>query len=520
MTIQVQHPSNQKVDHSAPQTLVILAAGMGSRIRAGGAETPKPLVDVGGLPLLKRAILTATRAQVERFVVILGYEAQVIQEALEHDEQLTALNIQWVFHEQFQLKNGVSVLQAKPFVDGEFYLTMADHVVEPAIYTALANQKMKGDLALAVDYKLDQVFDMDDATKVKVGSDTEILEIDKALSDFDAVDTGVFRCSPKLFEALETVYEQEGDVSLSQGVKALADQGKAHTVDVGKAWWQDVDDLSTRDEAERRLFASLTKDSDGFVSKNFNRPVSKWISRRLMRTSVSPNHVTATALFIGLLAAIANCCADADSLWLIALGGILFHLSSVVDGVDGELARLRFQFSEFGAWFDTISDVIINHSYLFTLGIAATRITGEVIWAYLSTLVLVLSIIVLKTITQTLNDRGETYLPAMDWSFKNEADCHTLFQKICKYFAFAARRDFYAFSLMFMSFMGVIALKISTIASVIVIGFVFGQHLRTKLLKKAQLQQLQVTPKLSVNHTISKPSTRPESTTGQIPALS
>ena len=474
MTTQLEKPN-----HSDLKQLVILAAGMGSRIRAGGAESPKPLVDVGGLPLLKRSILTANRAGINRFVVILGYEAELIENSLQDDEQLASLDIEWVFHERYQLKNGVSVLQAKPYIDGEFYLTMADHVVEPDIYKALAAEPLKGDLALAVDYKLDDVFDMDDATKVKVGPEAEILEIDKALLDFDAVDTGVFRCSQGLFHALETVYDQDGDASLSQGVKKLADLGQAYTVDVGKAWWQDVDDLLTREEAERRLFVSLTKDSDGFISKNINRKVSKWISRRLMRTSVSPNHVTAAALFIGLLAAAANLLADADHLWFIALGGVLFQLSSIVDGCDGELARLRFQFSEFGAWFDTISDVIINHSYLFTLGLAATQISGDPIWAYMSTVVLILSAFVLKHMTKALRAKGETYLPAMDWSFKDDQDCQSIFQKICKHFAFCARRDFYAFGLMIFSFGGLTAIKISTIASVIVIGFVFGQFVRT-----------------------------------------
>ncbi len=474
MTAKLEQAQQQEI-----KQLVILAAGMGSRIRAGGAESPKPLVDVGGLPLLKRSILTANKAGIERFIVILGYEAELIETRLRDDEQLAPLDIEWVFHERYQLKNGVSVLQAKPFIEGEFYLTMADHVVEPAIYQALAAHPLKGDLALAVDYKLDDVFDMDDATKVKVGPQSEIIEIDKALVDFDAVDTGVFRCSQGLLAALETVYDQEGDASLSQGVKKLADLGRAHTVDVGKAWWQDVDDLLTRAEAERRLFASLTKESDGFISKNINRKVSKWISRRLMRTSVSPNHVTAAALFIGLLAAGANLLADADNMWFIALGGILFQLSSIVDGCDGELARLRFQFSEFGAWFDTISDVIINHSYLFTLGLAATRVSGEPIWAYMSTLVLILSIVILKNITKALHAKGETYLPAMDWSFKNNQDCQSLFQKICKHFSFFARRDFYAFGLMLFSFGGLTAMKISTLASVIVISFVFGQFVRT-----------------------------------------
>ena len=360
---------------------------------------------------------------------------------------------------------------------------MADHVVEADIYKLLGAHSMKGDLALAVDYKLEQVFDMDDATKVKVGVEDEILEIDKELSEFDAVDTGVFRCTQGLFDALEVVYDREGDASLSQGVKALADQQKAHTVSIGESWWQDVDDLLTRDEAERRLFKSLTKESDGFVSKTVNRPISKWISRRLMKTSVSPNHVTGAALTIGLLAAVCNLLADAENLWLIALGGVLFQFSSIVDGCDGELARLRFQFSKFGAWFDTISDVIINHSYLFTLGVAASCITGEPIWSYISALVLTLSVIVLKTMTSALNAKGETYLPAMEWSYKNEADCQTLFQKTCKHFAFMARRDFYAFALMILSFVGVTALKVSTIGSLVIIGFVFGQHLRTKLAK-------------------------------------
>ena len=300
--------NQQGVDNhrAAPTQLVILAAGMGSRIRAGGADRPKPLVDVGGLPLLKRAILTASRVGVNRFVVVLGYEADLIKSALMDDPQLAHFEVDWVVLERFELKNGVSVLQARPYVDGDFYLTMADHVVEPGIYKSLGDHNLKGDLALAVDYKLDEVFDMDDATKVKVGRDSEIVEIDKALQDFDAVDTGVFRCTQGLFDALETVYDREGDASLSQGVKALAEQGRAHTVDVGASWWQDVDDLLTRDEAERRLFVSLTKESDGFVSKHINRHISKMISRRLMKTDVSPNHVTAAALMIGLLAAVCN----------------------------------------------------------------------------------------------------------------------------------------------------------------------------------------------------------------------
>jgi CDP-L-myo-inositol myo-inositolphosphotransferase len=367
---------------------------------------------------------------------------------------------------------------------------MADHVVEPALYEALAQEEMRGDLTLAVDYKLDDVFDMDDATKVKVGPSAEILEIDKELTSFDAVDTGVFRCNEGLFDALQAVYDQDGDASLSQGVKMLASRDRAHVTDVGSAWWQDVDDLSTRDEAERRLFASLTKAGDGFVSRHLNRPISKMISRRLMKTSVSPNVVTAMALLIGLLSALANLCVDATHLWLLAVGGTLFHISSVIDGVDGELARLKFQFSPFGAWFDTISDVIINVSYLFTLGFAVWRVTSEPIWVMMSALSLVLALASVLSISRTLKQKGETYLPAMAWSFNDKRDCQTLFQKICRHFAFAARRDFYAFALMVLSFFGIAVAQASVTLTLIIVSFAFGQTLRTQLKLQAQREEI------------------------------
>lgn len=490
---------HQQPTHESPKQLVILAAGMGSRIRAGGQDTPKPLVNVGGIPLLKRAILTAQRAGVEHFVVILGYERELIYDVLAYDDKLRELDIKWVMHEDYQLKNGVSVLQAKPYIEGEFYLTMADHVVEPILYETLGSEALKGDLALAVDYKLDQVFDMDDATKVRVGRGQEILEISKELYPFDAVDTGVFRCAPALFDALEEVYQLQGDVSLSEGVKALADQGRAYVVDIGSAWWQDVDDVSTRDEAERRLFVALTKPTDGWVSQHINRYISKAISRRLMNHDVSPNIVTGIALFIGILSMIANLMAvGAYGLWFLALGGFLFQLSSVVDGCDGELARLKFDFSDFGAWFDTISDLIVNVGYIMSFGVGVSFVTGSWVWGSLMAVGILMASYTIFTVTRVLHQNQQTYLPAMNWSFKDDADCQSLFQKICKRFQFMARRDFYAFAFMLLSMVALLTgealiLKITISLSVIVLTFIFTQNLRTQW-KQRKLSTQSATP--------------------------
>jgi 1L-myo-inositol 1-phosphate cytidylyltransferase len=105
---------------------------------------------------------------------------------------------------------------------------------------------------LAVDRKLDAIYDMDDATKVRT-ENGRIVEIHKNLERFDAVDTGLFSCSPALFDAIEAVSQSraDADCSLSDGVKALAARGLALVHDVGAGMWQDVDTPGSMAHAEK-----------------------------------------------------------------------------------------------------------------------------------------------------------------------------------------------------------------------------------------------------------------------------
>src|SRR5207248_8737998 len=94
-------------------------------------------------------------------------------------------------------------------------------------------------LNLAIDRKLDSIFDVDDAMKVQTRGD-QILQIGKDLTRYDAIDTGLIVCPLKIFDCLERV-KRDGDCSLADGVRTMASQGKARAVDIGNASCQDID---------------------------------------------------------------------------------------------------------------------------------------------------------------------------------------------------------------------------------------------------------------------------------------
>lgn len=461
---------------------VILAAGMGTRLRGETQPLPKPLVRVGGLTLLKRAILTAKKAGITRFVIVVGCDGDRVRAEMTGDPELserTGIELVFVENPDYRLSNGVSVLKAAPHIRGEFFLMMADHVVDPAIYRVLQGEPAREGLVLAVDRKLSTIFDMDDATKVVTGERDRIVRIGKQLTEFDAVDTGVFRCDPVLFDRLGAVFAARGDCSLSDGVQALAAEGRARVADVGAAWWQDVDTAPTIGHAEKLLFRSLTKPIDGPISRTINRRFSKTITRLVMNTPIVPNHMTAVGLIIGVAAAVVTAMSTPALWWLLPLGGVLYQLSSMIDGCDGEIARLKFKHSDIGEWFDTLSDDIINLSYQLALGFALYRWTGEALWFQIGAVTFGLGWVICISLYRKLLANGKGTHLAIDWSMR--AENAGWFNRFCAKFEFIAKRDFYALLLMVLTFAGIGAMKWALVASFLTVAIVGAQWGATQL---------------------------------------
>ena len=109
--------------------------------------------------------------------------------------------------------------------------------------------------------------------------------------------------------------------------------------------------------AERRLLAALVKNTDGFMARHVDRRISLQISRRLAPTWVTPTQVTIISMMIGLVGA--PFFLSAHWFWQTT-GALLFLLHSIVDGCDGELARLKFQESKSGGLLDFWGDNIVH----------------------------------------------------------------------------------------------------------------------------------------------------------------
>ncbi len=332
---------------------VILAAGEGHRLNGVNGESPKPLTSVLGLTLMERAILSCKEVGVMEFYVVIGYHSHIIVPYLSALEQRLSVMIQPVENLNWKEGNGSSALSAAPYISRSFFLLMCDHLFDPAILRLLLTAGTNTtDCLLAVDRHSERVFDLDDATKVELDRDV-ITGIGKEKESFDAVDTGLFLCQPSLFDALE-VAKNRSQHSLSAGLVELIRSREFRAVTIGKRFWFDVDTPKSLGRAKRALLQSLSKpDEDGFVSRYLNRPVSRRISEILVRTPITPNGISLLSFAVGIIGAIMFCLGG--YIWTI-LAGLVIQLSSTVDGCDGEVARLRFQSSKFGGWFDTILD--------------------------------------------------------------------------------------------------------------------------------------------------------------------
>lgn len=372
---------------------------------AKGRQRSLAEVRVGGISLLKRALLTLEGQGVRRFAVVIADRA--VRDNLADDPKVAGLDIRWVLNDERPDEDGYSVLRGGADLVGDFIVVPADRVFDPKIAKQLLQGSRRG-VTLAV---------------------------------ADAGGTGLMSGGRALLDALRLREAQAEPMYLPPVLADFEAVDELATIDVGAAYCQPVSDKQTRRRADSILLASLRKPVDGLVARYVNRVFSLTVTRLLRNTPVRPNHITAVSLGVAFLGAFVSAQATVEHPgWLIG-GAFLWQLASMLDGVDGELARLKFSGSKLGEWLDTLSDDIGRLVFFIGAGIGTAAVFGSSMWLVVLALAVTTQLGLSLPLYRKLLQTGSGSHFALNWDAS--ADTGGLWTRFKAHTEFLSRRDTY-----------------------------------------------------------------------------
>jgi len=225
---------------------VIIAAGCGSRLSEKHLGVPKSLLEISGKRIIDDIILKISQCGIKQIIIVTGFKRHLLESGLEHYKN-TEVKIDFVHNADWHKANGISIFTAKRKIspDEEFVLLMSDHIFDKQMLQNIVDTKIKADEAiLALDFKIHQIPDLDDGMKIQCTRKNdlvfEIHRFGKKLTEFSAIDTGVFKFNYSFFQILEKTI-LSGKDSLSDSCNSLAKNGKMVGLDIGEDLWLDID---------------------------------------------------------------------------------------------------------------------------------------------------------------------------------------------------------------------------------------------------------------------------------------
>jgi hypothetical protein len=189
--------------------------------------------------------------------------------------------------------------------------------------------------------------------------------------------------SPLLFAGKESAGRLVRQLAMDPGETILSDPelGKAvRDFHPDGAVCEIISDDQTRRMVEKKLLKGSGKAADSPVAKWFDRNISGWLTRYLVRLPVTPNQVTVLNALLGLFGAVLLL---AGGYWAPVTGSAILVLSVILDGCDGEIARLKFLESDFGRKLDFFLDNVVNTAAIFAAGTGYFLQSGESLYLYL-----------------------------------------------------------------------------------------------------------------------------------------
>ncbi|MDZ7342765.1 MAG: NTP transferase domain-containing protein [candidate division KSB1 bacterium] len=230
---------------------VIVAAGMGSRLWNKNDQVPKTLLPFADETILATIMRNIAATGICEFVIVVGYQKHEIIDYLSQADRF-GFQVEFIENPDWRRGNGISVLAAEPAVNGRpFLLSMSDHIVSVPALQRVVNHQSSSNLLL-VDPNVNDIFDLDDATKVEVVGN-RIVNIGKEIHPYNGIDCGIFKLTPRFFDAMraQLVVQKE---SISAAVQRLIQQDDMEAVFLeAQETWIDIDTPEAYNHALQKL---------------------------------------------------------------------------------------------------------------------------------------------------------------------------------------------------------------------------------------------------------------------------
>lgn len=355
---------------------VILAAGLGSRFKNDGVDTPKPLVPVMGRPMIGRLIHILMDCHAESIHIVANNRMTDLVEYLnELKNQGLPLEVKPI-----QSDNSFySLTEACRGIEGKFIAMTVDTIFPTDEFKRYveAVEKMPPDTALM---GLTHFIDDESPLYARLDSHRNIVDYRYGGQPFEGstpiVSAGLYGISSEIMKIVERrpefphslsdfqrILAAETDIKVKPFVfsKAL-DIDCNHDLEVANQFLSELGEKPVgQSNAKKSVFAKIKQeyraslkslDTEEHIDLGFYRPIGFAWACLFRKLGVSPNAVTIASIFIGMGAGV---CFYPTQLWINLIGIFLLIWANSFDSADGQLARLTGQYSPLGRILDGIA---------------------------------------------------------------------------------------------------------------------------------------------------------------------
>ena len=376
----------------------------------GGPVRPalSPLTPIVGVGLFQRTVLTLQRAGIRQLIVLAGSDEDQLKQALARGPRVT-IPVRWMPMREFPLDDPRTWESLAAEVRGYCLLSGVGTVFSRQLIEQLRRDVQEGHIIVVAQVPHAGVQDPEQTPLpgFRLGNGWN------GIADLVVLPVSELSTAGQLAG-------ESGIVPINRCLQRATTDGRVRLMTTGNHpshWYHPVCTSADASRAEHQLFSSLKGEFEGFIDRYFNRKLSWWCTRIFVALGLSPNAITVVATVVGLLAAVIF------GLGTYAAGiaaALLFQLAAVIDCSDGEVARLTFTESPFGAWLDIAMDNVV-HMAIFAgiaIGVYMNGVDSDRSWIPLA---LGAAAILGNIFSFALVNKAQTVHAASEWKTAGHA---------------------------------------------------------------------------------------------------